>query len=857
MSQPENPERWEVLKNVFSKAMELKDEEQKEYLKEACSDDVALLQEIELLIDAYNADGILDRSVDQLMVSALSQLKSRETLGKQVGVYRIIEELGYGGTGTVYLAQRADEVFQQQVALKMLRAGFVIDEQLVRFQSERRILASLNHDNIARLYDGGITGDGQPWFAMEYVKGKPIDEFCHSRNYSLEERLGLFLEVCYAVQYAHRNLIAHRDLKPGNILVNEEGKVKLLDFGIAKLLVPDDNREDLLPSTHTGLLPLTPAYASPEQIRKQTITTSSDIYQLGLILFELLTGLRPYEINGKSPGDIERTICESEPTKPSIAAAKRKIDIKPPGISAQPEATRQLHKKLRGDLDTIVLKCLSKEPQRRYLSAGLLAEDIRAYLAGKPVSAHPDSLVYRSGKFMRRHKWGVAAILVMVLVLAIYAITITWYSHKSQLALEEAEQERAKSGQMVDFLLSMFEASDPAETRGATITARELLERGVKQAEALSDHPAVQVQMYSVTGLVFKRLGEFEEALPLMERALELTKMLYEESGAEVAQMHYNLAEILHGVGDYSRAYTHYSAAADLFQKIPGHISLEYAASLHSIGVARHGKFAQEEINKALEIRKQLLYNNHPDIALSYLALGNFHLFQGEHEQANNYFGKTLSIVNSQDNVISPQIASIIQNLGEGERIMGNYEQAEKHLLNALDIYNQLYNGPHVHLAICKKSLADVYRDSNGFSAAESYYFKAIETLERAVGGEHPLRRPILQGKAKMYTMQGDHASAEPLLREAMALLESVLDPNHPRLAEARLALGECLVMLHQYSEAEELLIQSLETHRKSSDEVSQDAMKINLEHLVKLYETMGKDRAARKYSDYLTTYFE
>jgi eukaryotic-like serine/threonine-protein kinase len=611
MRQPENPERWAVLKKVFSKAMELKDEEQKEYLKDACSDDVALLQEIELLIDAYNADGILDRSVDQLMVSALTQLKSRETLGKQVGVYRIIEELGYGGTGTVYLAQRADEVLQQQVALKMLRASYVIDEQFVRFQSERRILASLNHNNIARLYDGGITGDGQPWFAMEYVKGKPIDEFCHSRNYSPEERLGLFLEVCDAVHYAHRNLIAHRDLKPGNILVTEEGEVKLLDFGIAKLLVQDDNRDDLSPLTHTGLLPLTPAYASPEQIRKQTTTTSSDIYQLGLILFELLTGVRPYEINGKTLGEIERAICETEPIKPSIAAAKRIKEKRPQGNSAQPEAIRQLHKKLRGDLDSIVLKCLRKEPQRRYLSAGLLAEDIRAYLTGKPVSAHPDSLVYRLGKFMRRHKWGVATILAMVLVLAIYAVTITWYSHKSQLALEEAEQERAKSGQMVDFLLSMFEAGDPAEPRGASITARELLWRGVKQAETLSDYPAVQVQMYSVTGLVFKRLGEFEEALPLMERALELTMMLYEESDPEVAQMHYNLAEILHGVGDYGRAYTHYTLAADLFQKLPGHDSLEHAASLHNIGVARHGKFAQEEILEALEMRKTILDKNH------------------------------------------------------------------------------------------------------------------------------------------------------------------------------------------------------------------------------------------------------
>ena len=862
----ENTDRWKTLKVIFSNALELKKEEQEDYLKKACGADSSLLHDLVSLLEAYDTSGVLDRSIDQLKVSVLSQLKSREILGRKVGTYQIIKELGYGGMGTVYLAERADGVFHQQVALKMLRTGFLFDEQLLRFQTERQILASLNHDNVARLYDGGITSDGLPWFVMEYVKGKPIDEYCNSRNFSLKKRLKLFLEVCDAVQYAHKNLIAHRDLKPGNIFVTDEGKVKLLDFGIAKLLEPEEGSETELPATQAGLLPLTPSYASPEQMRRQTITTSSDVYQLGVVLYELLTGVHPYDLKGKTPGDMERTVCETEPRRPSMALAAKAgstIDLKKKDATSQgvnsvkSDIIGQFRKKLRGDLDIIVMKCLNKNPQRRYQSTGQLAEDIRLYLSDKPVSVHPDFWTYRAGKYLRRHKWAVATTFVFALVLIVYAISITWYSHKTLKALDEAELERAKSGQVVDFLLAMFEANDPAEARGATITARELLERGVEQAEALSHQPAVQGQMYSVAGLVYQRLGEYEDALPLLEQALEITDSLYDDAHPEVAQMHFYLADVLHDVGDYRLSHAYFSKAVDLFQNIPGHISLEYATSLHNIAAAHHDKSSREDIRKALEMRKELLNNDHPDIAQSYLALGNFYLRQRDHEMAKPYFQKTRSIVNSQDNVVSPQIASIIQSLGEGERIMGNYEQAVLHLNKALDIYQTLYTGPHVHIAICKKSLADVYRDSDDFTTAKCYYDNALESLIKAVGEDHPLRRPILQGKARMYSQMGEHAAAEPLLDEVLALLEAVLNPHHPRIANARLRLGTCLMELHQYAEAEEMLLKSLETYQEFPDENNQSAKEDNLAQLVKLYDIIGKDSAAKKHSEQLAGILE
>lgn len=857
-----SPGRWGKIKEIFTNALELQGNERKEYLKRTCGQDLDLLDEVLSLLDAYDTPGALDFSLDDVKTKAFTQFEEPGRIGKHIGPYRIIDELGYGGMGAVYLAERADGEFEQQVAIKLLRIGFTSDEQIRRFRTERQILATLNHDNIARLYDGSITDDGQPYFVMEYVEGQPIDKYCDAHKLTISQRLNLFLKVCDAMQYAHRKLIVHRDLKPGNILITGEGKVKLLDFGIAKVLNAADSSGEAIQLTQDGFLPLTPSYASPEQIRGEPITISSDIYQLGIVLYELLSGIKPYEITGKTPGEIERIICEDEPALPSSVFSKHnvlsdyKYDSKQQAISRLRRSTSaQLGRRLRGDLDTIVMKTLHKEADRRYESTEQLAADIRRYLAGKPVRAHPDSWTYRAAKFVRRHRIGVVAVASIILLLIGYAVTVTWHSQRTQAALEEAEREKVKSEQVVDFMMGMFEASDPAQSLGDTVTARLLLQRGIEQAEALSGQPEVQAEMFSVVGLVYRRLGQFQEAKPLLQNALSIRDSLYEDSHLEVAKSHYNLATVLHDLGEYRQAHNHYETAAGLFRNIPGHVSLEYAASLHNLASTRHGETAYDDLQTALKMRLKLLGHDHLDVAESYLAIGNSHLRRGEYTEAGENFDKIKSIISSQEEPLSLQAANIMQSLGDGYRNIYEFGTAEELLYGSLDIYNKLYNEPHTNIAMCLKSIADLYRDRSDYPSAEKKYRSALEVLKEAVGSDHPLRRPIIQGWGRMYVTMNDYVRAEPLLREVVYLLESILRDEHPRIAHARRELGECLLMLREYAEAEKLLLKSLNTYLRLEDERYEAAKTSTLDNLVILYNLWGKEEEASQFADLLTEF--
>ncbi|CAN5480125.1 hypothetical protein BH23BAC3_BH23BAC3_24080 [soil metagenome] len=498
--------KWHKVKQIFSEALELNPGDRERFVKDACGDDKDLLTEVQSLLAAYEKSGPLDKSPENLKKTVFTRPKNPTFKNQVVGNYKIIRALGHGGMGSVFLAERSDGQYDQRVALKLLRTGFTSENQTRRFLAERQILATLVHKNIARLIDGGLTEQGQPWFAMEYVDGFPIDKYCDTNQLTVKERLKLFKDVCNAVQFAHQKLIVHRDLKPSNIFVEENGTVKLLDFGIAKALKPDEILSGQIPITKTGLLPLTPAYASPEQIRGDSITTSSDIYQLGVMLYELLTGFTPYNVSGRSPSEIEQLICESTPTRPSTAITKlpdRDSDTTTQQIcTARKTEPDELQRLLRGEMDTIILKAMHKEPERRYESAGQLAADIHNYLNGKPVTAHPDSVAYRVRKFIQRHKIGVASAATIILLLLGYALTITYHSQQTQAALEQARQETAKAEQITGLLMDMFEASDPSESLGENITARQLLESGIRQVEQLQEQPEVQAQMLDLTGRV-------------------------------------------------------------------------------------------------------------------------------------------------------------------------------------------------------------------------------------------------------------------------------------------------------------------------------------------------------------------
>lgn len=476
MASSSRSNRWLRIESLFYAAFELKEGRQA-FLDEACGADLELRQEVEsLLHSAGQTIGFLQQPVLQAVQDASAEEEA--VCGKRIGAYQLLRLLGEGGMGKVYLAARADDLFRKEVAIKIIRGGLLQNRAvLLRFRSERQILASLDHPNIARLLDGGITDEGLPYLVMEYVNGIRLDDYCRMKHVGVDQRLQLFCTVCDAVEYAHKNLVVHRDLKPANILVTEEGTPKLLDFGIAKLLNPES--QELTP-TLTAERMMTPEYASPEQVRGDPVTTSTDVYALGVLLYELLAGKRPFRLERTRPFELARLICEQDPEPPSSASA------------ANPElAARDAGRKITGDLDNIVLMAMRKEPMRRYVSVSALASDVRAYLTGYPVRARTSTWKYRSGKFVRRHKAAAAAAVIVALALIGFSIGMG-------LLAKRATRERLAAQRESQFLEGIFEAATPNRSRGQQITARELLDGEqthrprTRRRSRLAEHHALQ-----------------------------------------------------------------------------------------------------------------------------------------------------------------------------------------------------------------------------------------------------------------------------------------------------------------------------------------------------------------------------
>src|SRR5438477_1944079 len=397
--QPEfvTPERWKQIEAIFEQALELKANERAAFVQKSCTGDEELRREVESLLESHaTAGGFIDDRSLFISEAGLKDGDEDVPVGQLIGAYRIVRQIGRGGMGAVYLAERADEQYRRRVAIKVIKRGMDTDAVLRHFRKERQILADFDHPNIARLFDGGTTVNGLPYFVMEYIEGVPIDQHCTVSALSIEERLELFLQVCTAVSYAHCHTVIHRDVKPSNILVTSDGVPKLLDFGIAKMLQTTDSQESLV--TAAGLRPMTPEYASPEQVHGEPVTTASDVYALGVILYELLTGTSPYRLASRAPHNVERAITEQEPTKPSTAIRDRNSKSRPSrtGPFRNP-------KLLRGDLDNIVLMALRKEPEHRYQSVEDFSQDIRRHLESRPVLARKDTLIYRAAKFVRRN----------------------------------------------------------------------------------------------------------------------------------------------------------------------------------------------------------------------------------------------------------------------------------------------------------------------------------------------------------------------------------------------------------------------------------------------------------------------
>ena len=758
--------RWQRVGTVFHEAVEVDAAERARLLDRACGDDLELRREVESLLAAHaDASGEFLGEIDAERVSAL--VEERTDKPERIGPWRVVDEIGRGGMGVVYAARRDDGQFEQVAAVKLIKRGMDSDQILDRFLRERQILARMEHPGIARLLDGGVTEEGRPWFALELVEGSPLTDDCNRRGLGVEQRLDLFNEVCAVVAYAHRNLVIHRDLKPSNVLVDPEGRVKLLDFGIAKLLREDDTTEETRTVAAARLV--TPGYGAPELVLGDSITTATDVYSLGVILYQLLAGALPYQPGRGDAAQHVAVQATSQPPRLSTVAA-RASKTGSQGLSAAARAVAG--RKLDDDLDTIAAKAIQFLPERRYPSAEALRDDVERYLRGEPVRAAPDSLTYRAGKFLRRHRAVAAAAALVLLSLVVGLSVALWQAGVAARERDVARAEAEQTEQVKNFVVDLFRASDPRDLRGAELTARELLDRGVERLRSgLGEQSDLKIELLTVIGQVLLSFGDHERGRALFEEALTL------EVGPEPRDQ-LRLAAALNGageasdhLGDAEAAEERHRRALALRLRFAGEDSLDTAESYHNLGRAldlkRKLPDAIESYRRALEIQRRA-------------GAGELDLF------------KTLA------------------DLGDAHRLQGDYAEAERLLSQVIERMTRLGLEDHPDRVAYLAVLAAVHQRLGRFSEAEGLLRSAFELSRELWGESHPDTRLCMNDYAMITLALGESAEAAALMRKVLEYDLEQYGPDHTyvaigrdNLATALCELGELDESLEQYRMAE------------------------------------------------------
>jgi eukaryotic-like serine/threonine-protein kinase len=789
-------------------------------------------------------------------------------IGDRIGQYRVLRTLGVGGMGEVFLAERADAEFEQLVAIKVVHGGTGASAMHSRIKVERQILAQLDHPNIAHLLDGGSLSDGTAYIVMEYVDGVPIDAFCDSNRLDVPARLKLFQTVCAAVHYAHQNLIVHRDLKPSNILVTSAGVPKLLDFGIAKILDERQRGHHTLAVTHADIRVMTPDHASPEQIRGQSITTSSDVYVLGVLLYKLLTGISPFVIPSMRLTDIERAICEKDPQLPSHAVNTANMETANIAESRSTTANR-LRRALTGDLDNIVLMAMRKEPERRYGSSQQMAGDIQRFLEGKPVMARRDTMSYRSAKFVRRHWLPVTAgVSVMFMILA---FATTTYVQSLRIAAERdrvaeqsavAERERSRAEEVSTFLVNLFKLSDPQENRGNQVTARELLDSGAKRLQAgLEDQPATKAALLGTVGAVYDSLGQYKEALPILSESLALQPQAHDKSriatllelgsarwkAGDLNDAEAPLQEALHlsqvNYGASSQESGHSLWALALLRYHQGQLTEAMELYSHSLNILENTSapaidisallddlanvyadeqqwaLAKQTYERALEIDRRILGDDHPRVAmrLNNLAVVAQHI--GDLKLAEALFRDAIRRDERAYGDQHPETGVARGNYGLLLQREGRLTEAEPFLRSALDVALKTYGTDHYKVGYARVSLAMLLHDEGNLPESETEFRQALASYDKSLSANHQYRAAALMHFARLLVDRGKPQEALSLSAQSIDIWTSTSSASGPRTAEAHAIHADALEQLHKPREAAEELESALPILLKSRGE--------------------------------------
>ncbi len=723
---------------------------------------------------------------------------ARERISERFGAWRIVALLGEGGMGTVYLAQRAEGGFAQRAALKLVRGGRGQDEVLARLAAERQILANLEHPHIARLYDGGMTGDGEPFLAMEYVEGDDLIAHCDARRLDVPTRLRLFLTVCDAVAHAHARRVVHRDLKPGNVLVTPEGVVKLLDFGIAKLLEPGASDAATLPRQRL----FTPEYAAPEQIEGALTTTAVDVHALGVVLFELLTGQRPWRAARDTPGAIEHAVLRDEPTRPSTRVTAASED----SATARDTTPARLRRLLRGDLDAIALRALRKRPEDRYASVQLLADDVRAFLSHRPVSARRGTWRYLAGRLLRRHAWAAAFAALALAALATGLALALWQADK-------ARTEAATSREALAFMQDLFQLADPEIAVGRDIGARELLDRGSTRIRiTLTEQPQARATLLRAMGNAYLGLGQYERALATFDQAQPLAD---ESDDATQDQDRLARARALHGLG-------HYTQASELLSERLPHLPrrsdaqrLRAAAFEHRLGLAaqamgRH-EDAEAHYRAALAAYEALRGRGDAQTQSVSSALVSLYELRGRHDEALALAQRSLDALGPAAAGDDPIRATALSALAMVRTNIGPLHEAERLRREALAIHRAIHGDTHPVTVSALNDLASALFAQRRYADALPMFEDVLAARRAMFDADHPSLATAANNVAYSRLMQGDAPGALALAQEALAIRGARYGRRHTGTLQSITAVAAALLALERLDESEALYAEALE----------------------------------------------
>ena len=746
--------------DIVDHTVTLPEDQRVAYIRQQCENNEALLKQCYLLLKN-------DRSDESFLRDLINPKPTREKdepslSGEIFGVYRLNKRLGSGGMADVYSATRIDGVHDHLVALKLVRGWGNTQELVSRFQRERKILSGLKHPNIAYFLDGGVSQDGRPFYAMEYIEGEHIDKYCQQNKLSLDERLGLFIKVCEAVAFAHQQLVIHRDLKPNNILVTKQGQVKLLDFGIAKLM----NNEDIETNLSVLSVPMTPRYASPEQVKRKALSTASDQYSLGVILYELLTGQSPYGLEGKNILD---QVCDAEPNRPSQVVEKNKNN------------RQTSSRKLTGDLDVIVLKTLQKLPERRYRSVQQLADDIKCYLSKRPVIARGDSIVYLATRFVQRYRAMITVALIFLLVTFGQQFRVMY---ERDIAIKKGEI----ANQVQAFMVSLFEISDPSEARGDSITAREILDRGVEKINAtLNEQPEEKSALMHTMGVVYRKLGLYQMSAKLLKQALDMRQQILSGDSLEVADSLSEYGNLLREQGLYDQVEELYLQALMIYKNELGLNHLSVADMFNVLGEVHFNKGeydqAHEYYEKALGIKVARLGSEHPSVALTYTNLGVVYLNKGEYSRAIEQHEKAISIRINKLGKRHPELGNSYNYLGVVYMIIGEYARAIEYYEKALTIKYNALGEVHPSIAMTYNNLGIVYEYTGEYDRSIDYYEKAVLLRIDTLGEKHPSVAVTYNNLGVVYGNIGEYERVLEYYLKALPIFVDSLTENHTNVA--------------------------------------------------------------------------